>query len=196
MALPITTYGPEVFERMVLAVERVKQRLIRASLALAEANIPYAITGGNAVAAWVATIDAGAVRNTADVDIIIERADFERAKAAIERVGFTHRHVAGLDVFIDKDGTARDGVHLLFAGEFVKPDDVLPVPSPGESVAFSDTRFVDLFPLVRYKLVSYRRKDQVHLSDMIELGLIDQSWLPRLPTELADRLRFLLDNPE
>jgi hypothetical protein len=31
---------------------------------------------------------------------------------------------------------------------------------------------------------------------MIDVGLVDQKWLPRLPAELATRLKELLDNPE
>jgi len=46
------------------------------------------------------------------------------------------------------------------------------------------------------KLTSYRRKDQVHLLAMIDVGLIDASWVGRLPAELAGRLQELLDNPD
>ena len=52
-----------VFERMFRAVELVKQRLDRTCIALRNAGIPHAVIGGNAVAAWVATIDDG-IRNT------------------------------------------------------------------------------------------------------------------------------------
>lgn len=45
------------------------------------------------------------------------------------------------------------------------------------------------------KLNSYRLKDKVHLLDMIEVGLIDESWLSRFPQVLSDRLRELLENP-
>jgi hypothetical protein len=31
---------------------------------------------------------------------------------------------------------------------------------------------------------------------MIEVGLLDGSWLARLPAQLAPRLKELLDNPE
>ncbi|MFM7562039.1 MAG: hypothetical protein ACKO81_03275 [Planctomycetota bacterium] len=59
----------DVFERMFWAVKLVQERLNRACEALASALIPYAKIGGNAVAAWVATIDEGAVRNTPEVDL-------------------------------------------------------------------------------------------------------------------------------
>jgi hypothetical protein len=46
------------------------------------------------------------------------------------------------------------------------------------------------------KLTSFRRKDQVHLFDMIGVGLIDTTWPARFPPPLAVRLQELLDNPE
>lgn len=44
----------DVFERMFRAVELVQERLNRACRALREANVPHAVIGGNAVAAWMA----------------------------------------------------------------------------------------------------------------------------------------------
>ena len=42
----------------------------------------------------------------------------------MERAGFVYRHVKGIDMFLDGPGTkARDAVHVLFAGEKVRPDD-------------------------------------------------------------------------
>jgi hypothetical protein len=46
------------------------------------------------------------------------------------------------------------------------------------------------------KLMSNRRKDQVHLLDMIGVALIDRSWLTKVPPELESRLRHILDTPD
>ena len=46
------------------------------------------------------------------------------------------------------------------------------------------------------KLTSFRRKDQVHLLDMISVNLIDETWPDRFPNELAARLQELLDDPD
>ena len=46
------------------------------------------------------------------------------------------------------------------------------------------------------KLIGFRDKDRVHVRDMIGVGLIDESWLPKLPSELAERLQELLDDPD
>src|SRR5271157_3511844 len=61
---PDLTVGEVSLERMVRAVEKVRIRLLRAATALEQAKVPYAVVGGNAVAAWVSRVDESAVRNT------------------------------------------------------------------------------------------------------------------------------------
>ena len=80
--------APVSWERMIRAVERVRERLSRATAALQRAGIPYAVIGGNAV------------------------------------------------------------------------------------------------------------KDRTHLRDLIDVGLLDDTWCERLPPELSDRLRRLLEDPD
>src|SRR6476469_4289721 len=89
------------WERMLRAVERVRDRLRRAAAALDEAGIPSAVAGGNAVAAWGSRVDEAAVRNTQDVDLLLSRADLGRAKTALGTAGFVYRHVRGVDMFLD-----------------------------------------------------------------------------------------------
>lgn len=62
--MSLQIYGPVSCERMVRAVEKVCERLLRATGALEKAGIPYAVIGGNAVAARVSRVDESAVRNT------------------------------------------------------------------------------------------------------------------------------------
>ncbi|HEX5245084.1 MAG TPA: hypothetical protein VFW23_17630 [Tepidisphaeraceae bacterium] len=182
---------------MVLAVERVRDRLMRATSALEHASVPYAVAGGNAVAAWVATIDASAVRTTQDVDILLRRADLDAAARALESAGFIRRPVAGIDLFLDgPDAKPRDAVHVVIANEKVRPDHALAAPDVSEFQKPAGFRVISLDALVRMKLTSFRRKDQVHLLDMLEVGLIDPSWLNRLPPDLAARLQQLIDTPE
>lgn len=186
-----------LMERMVNAVERVRDRMHRAARALEQAKIPYSVIGGNAVAAHVSRIDESAVRNTQDVDILLRRSDLEAAKVALTEAGFVYRHVKGIDMFLDgPKAKARDAVHVIFAGEKVRSGDPAPAPEISESEATPFYRVVGLEPLVRMKLTSFRLKDRVHILDMIDVGLIDETWLPRLPAELASRLKELLDNPE
>src|SRR5476651_1736188 len=93
--------GPFSLQRMVRAVEKVRERMLRAAKALEQAGIPYAVVGGNAVAAWVTRVDEAAVRNTQDVDILIRRSDLDAAKVALHAVGFVYRHAASIDMFLD-----------------------------------------------------------------------------------------------
>jgi hypothetical protein len=83
-----TLLPPVSLDRMVRAVEKVKQRLLRACAVLNQAKIPFAVVGGNAVAAWVSRVDEAAVRNTQDVDILVRREDFDEIKLAFEEAGF------------------------------------------------------------------------------------------------------------
>jgi len=185
------------WDRMIAAVEAVKERMLRAAGALEQAGIPYAVAGGNAVAAWVSRVDQAAVRNTQDVDILVRRADFEAVKAALESAGFRHRHVASIDCFLDQGSDkVRDAVHLLYADEKVRQEYPLPSPGVDDVDRTGGYRIVSFEGLLRIKFNSYRLKDRVHLLDMIEVGLLDKSWLTRLIPEHAVKLQELLDNPD
>jgi hypothetical protein len=188
--------GEVSWERMIRAVEAVRERLMRATGALERHHVPYAVIGGNAVASWVSRVDQAAVRNTQDVDIVLRRSDLEAAKTALGDEGFIYKHSAGVDMFLDgPNAKARDAVHVIFAGVKVRPEYVLPVPDVTESEFSGGFHVLSLEPLVRMKLTSFRPKDQMHLLDFLEVGLIDQSWMPRLPDELAQRLQVILDMP-
>jgi hypothetical protein len=144
--------------------------------------------GGKTVQIWVAQIDEAAARNTRDVDILLRRQDLPLARAALEQAGFTYRHAASVTMFLDgENATARDALYIVFADEKVRPDYVEPSPSVDESTQVKDFRALNLDALVRMKLTSYRDKDRTHLRDMLEVGLIDASWLPRFQTELRQR---------
>jgi hypothetical protein len=188
---------PFSLDRMVRAVEKVRERLLRAVRALEADGIPYAVSGGNAVAAWVARVDEAAVRNTQDVDLLIRRSDLPRVTAALESVGFVLRHVAGIDMFLDgPDAKARDAVHLVYAGEKVRSEYLHAAPeleNVDDSGAF---QVLTLESLVKMKLTSFRDKDRTHLRDMLDVGLIDESWCARLPADLAARLKTLIDTPD
>ncbi|HEX4413523.1 MAG TPA: hypothetical protein VH107_07820 [Lacipirellulaceae bacterium] len=182
---------------MIRAVEKVRARLDRAVAALDAAGIPYGVAGGNAVAAWVSRADEAAVRNTQDVVILLRRADLERTKSALGAAGFVFRHVKSVDVFLDEtNAKARDAIHIIFAKEKVSTEYVTESPDVTEVDTTGPFHVVDLEPLVRMKLTSYRLKDQVHLLDMINVGLIDATWPARFTEQLASRLQLLLDNPE
>src|SRR5437763_4803037 len=178
----------DILDRMEQAVAKVRERLLRATAALNQAGVPYAVVGGNAVASWVATVDEGAVRNTRDVDLLVRRSDLPAITAALERAGFVRDEL--LDVIMFRDGPAgkpSEAVHLLFAGEKTRPDHLLPAPEIQTVQDPANFPVMALESLLLMKLMSNRRKDQVHIQDLIGVGLLDRSWLTSLPPELADR---------
>ncbi len=191
--------GPIIsgWERVAREVEKVRLRLLRASEALEQSEIAYAVIGGNAVAEWVGRIDPAAVRNTQDVDILIRRSDLERVKTALSAAGFQYRHSAGIDMFLDGAGAkARDAVHIIFANEKVRPEYTETTPDVADAEPGLSFQTISLSALVRMKLTSFRDKDRTHVRDMIDVGLVDASWLDRLPAELTEKLRLLLANPD
>lgn len=195
--------APVSWARMIRAAERVRERLRRATAALITSRIPYAVAGDAAGAAWVSRVDEAAVRNTRDVDIVLRRADLPAAAAALAKAGFIYRRVAslgqpgGLEMFLDGPGASpRDAVHVVLAGEKVRPDSPLPTPDVSEAGPGDGFSLLNLEALVAMKLSAFRDKDRTHLRDLIELGLVDGSWLGRVPPAVRGRLEELLRNPE
>jgi hypothetical protein len=192
MALVLKDFS---WERMIAAVEDVRERARRATAALQKAGIAHVVVGGNAVAAWVARVDKEAVRNTKDVDLLIRRDDLQKVIDALQAVGFVHQYVNGIDLFLDgPQGSVRSAIHIIFANEKVRHDDPGPNPDVSESEPGPEFPVPTLEALVRMKLTSFRLKDKVHLQDMLEVGLIDDGWCANLSPELASRLKQVMES--
>jgi hypothetical protein len=183
-----------VWERYLMALDEVTDRLERITRALEEAAVPYALVGGQAVALWVASREPAAVRTTKDVDILIRRDDLPRARAAAATVGLDYFELMGIGMFLERqDPNPRKAVHLIWAGEKVRPEYVLPSPSIDERLALEPGRQVISLPgLVRMKLLANRDQDRLHLRDLIEVNLAGRELLADLPPELAKGLDSLL----
>lgn len=193
----VALHQHDLLDRMEAAVENVRQRMVRASQCLQAAGIPHAIVGGNAVAAWVATVDPSAARNTQDVDILARREDFPRLAAALSAAGFIHERVLGVDVFLDgPEALPSQAVQLVWAGHKVRDHYVEPAPNPGARHSLGGLEMLNLEDLVRMKLTSFRLRDRVHLQDLIGVGLVTADWPGRFHPVLADRLREILANPD
>lgn len=177
-----------------MALDKITERLQRITGALEVASVPYALAGGQAVALWVATKDPAAVRTTKDVDILVNRRDLPSARAAALGAGMDYFEVMGVGMFLDRDDpNPRRAVHLIWAGEKVRPEYALPSPTIEERQTLGSRRqAVSLAGLVRMKLMANRDQDRVHLRDMIDVGLVDRNFLAGLPSELASRLDALL----
>ena len=194
-------YLPELrhdtLERMVRAVELVHERLLRSTGALERAGIPYAVAGGSAVKVWVARVDESAVRQTPDVDVIVSGRDYEHAKATLERRGFIRRPAQRGKLFVESmDDPDRKAVRVYRDGEKVRGGDALPVPDVAESEPGREFRILSLEALVRMELTAFRTVNAVHVRDLIDVGLVDPSWVARLPAPLNDRLQHLFDTPD
>lgn len=172
-----------------MAVEHVERLLQQVTGVLSAAGIDYAIVGGNAVAAWVATVDDGAVRATKDVDLLLRRGDFNRATAALEPAGLVAIEVLGVPMFVDREKpNPKTGCHVLYANEKVRESDRHPAPDVQQSAqSAAGYRVLNLRELVAMKLQAYRLIDRVHLLDLKQLGLVDSDILEWLASDLRQR---------
>ena len=179
------------FKAYVMAVERVEQRLRKVTTALNDAGIRYAVIGGNAVAVWVAKIDPAATRTTVDVDLLVDQSELERITEVLEGgLGFKRHDLRRMVLFVDpEEPSRRSGVHLVWAGQKVRPSYAHPAPLVDESV-FDPQGFwaLNLSALVRMKLTSLRDIDRVHIADMLRVGLVDDGVRADLPPDLLPRL--------
>jgi len=140
--------------------------------------------------------DEAAIRGTNHVDVLIPRTDMPAARAALEADGFIYAETLDVPMFIDgPKGGARDAVHVLFAGEIVKPGDLAPSVDVTDSERGPEFQILTLEALLRMKLISCRDKDRTHIRDLWEVGLIDPAWTARFPPELAVRLQHIFDTP-
>lgn len=173
-----------------MAVERVEQRLRKVTAALDAAGIRYAVIGGNAVAVWVAKADPGATRTTKDVDLLVDRADLDRITTVFDQLGFRREDSRTLTFFVDPDEPSRrSGVHLVWAGERVRPSYAHATPSLENAIRDPAGFFVLNLPaLIRMKLTSFRDIDRVHIADLLDVELIDDHIRAALPPDLRERL--------
>jgi hypothetical protein len=182
----VPLYVNTFFEKRV---EQLFDLAARVESAFAAASLDYRVVGGLATYLYVEDALPDAGRLTRDIDIAVRREDIARIAAAVEPYGLYHRHVAGIDMLVQADEpTARRAVHLIFTGEKVRPEYADTVPDFGDCPRIKGIRLVPLADLVRMKLTSFRLKDQTHLKDIEEAGLITPAIEAGLPESLRTRL--------
>jgi hypothetical protein len=168
------------------ALDQIIDVAKRFSAVLEAAGIPCSVVGGLAVFLHVDRIDPLAARLSRDVDVVIGRQNLDAIKAAVEPRGFTYRHVAGVDMFLDsKNPGARSAVHAIFVGEKVRPEDLESVPGAEPVRSQEGILIAPVADLVHMKLTSFRLKDKVHIQDLDGVGLIT----PEIEAGLSDPLR-------
>jgi hypothetical protein len=172
--------------------ERVEQLFDLAEVVerlFSSAGIEYRIVGGLAVYLYVEEAEPDAGRLTRDIDIAVRREDLDRIAEAAKPFGMALRHVAGVDMLVRQDQpSARRAVHLVFSGEKVRREYVAATPALGPAKVVRGFPLIPLADLVRMKLTSFRAKDEAHIKDLDEAGLLTPDIEATLPAELAERL--------
>lgn len=185
----MSTYVNSYFEKRVDQLLDLAQLIERA---FASASIDYRVVGGLATYLYVEQAAPEAGRLTRDIDVAVRRADMQRIRDAVEPLGLTHRHSAGLDMLVQAANvSARSAVHLIFADEKVREDYVQATPELGSYRSVQGLRLIPLQDLIGMKLTSFRAKDEAHLKDLDEAGLITPEIEECLLPVLRERLRQL-----
>jgi hypothetical protein len=153
------------------------------------AGLEYRIVGGLAAYLYLEERQPDAGRLTKDIDIAVRREDLERIAKAAEPFGLQHTDAAGVDMLM-QPGTplARRRVHLIFAGEKVRPECPEPTPELGPCRTIKGLRLIPLTDLVRMKLTSFRAIDEAHLKDLDQAGVITAEIEAGLSPVLVERL--------
>lgn len=186
----------ELLDAAEQQMESLRAKAVSVSQALAAAGVPHAVIGGMAVLGHMRRVDRTAYHTTRDLDVLVNRSDLDRAAEALKPLGFRFRKVMGIPAFIPPRDAGvksrfREGVHLIWAGEKVRPDDLAAAPSLEEAptvLAPDGYACLDVGLLLRMKLTSFRLKDQVHVQDLLEWRLISKKIEADLPPELRERL--------
>jgi hypothetical protein len=179
-----------LFEERVFELIGTLQEL---SLPLEQAGVPHELVGGLAVFLHVENADSTHSSLTRDIDIMIRRDDLPRVVAIAKNYGFRFRHSAGMDMLLfGETNSARNAIHLLYAGEKVKATQLETHPriNPVRAGLHGQTFWViPVLDLLRMKLSSYRDKDRVHVRGMDAAGLITRDVENGLSEALMARLR-------
>jgi hypothetical protein len=149
----------------------------RVETAFSCAGLEYRVVGGLATYLYVEEMEPDAGRLTKDIDIAVRREDLEAIAKAVEPFGLHYRHAAGVDMLVQAaEPSTRRAVHLE------------PTPELGPCRTIQGVRLIPLVDLVRMKLTSFRAKDEAHLKDLDEAGLITAELETKLSTVLRERL--------
>ena len=183
----MATYVNSFFET------RVEQLFTLADVverAFASAGLDYRVVGGLAAYLYVEEREPDAGRLTKDIDITVRRTDLDAIAKAVEPFGLQYRHVAGVDMLVQKgQPSARRAVHMIFSGEKVREEYTDTVPEMGRFRTLKGVRLIPVEDLLRLKLTSYRLKDEMHVKDLDEAGVITSEIEASLSPLQLERLR-------
>ncbi|MCW8131872.1 MAG: nucleotidyltransferase family protein [Planctomycetota bacterium] len=174
-------------------MQELKEKARSVSQALSGSGVSHAVIGGLALAAHLAKASKLAERNTQDLDILLNREDLEKAKEALDPLGYRFRRVMKLHAFMPKRRGAHfvEGVHVIWAGEKVRDEYLHPAPALGPAAMAPEPDgvcYLSLTGLLTMKLTSFRHKDITHVQDLLYWKLITKKVEAALPPDLRERL--------
>lgn len=131
------------------------------------------------------------------MDLLVRHSDLPAIVTALQAVGFEYLDNSFNDVTGGGlERTQRIAIHLVYCASKYQPDNVQPAPEIDAVDDRENFHVQKLDSLVEMKLVANRTIDKVHLRDLIDVGLIDASWLSKHPPSLAERLKYILETPD
>lgn len=172
---------------------------------MTQAKVAFEVIGGMAVNAHLVSSHQGSrAFVTRDIGLLVERNDLPAIVQAAEAAGYTARKIIGGHMLIKPGQQPAEAVHLVFAGERSRSDNLLPHPAvraEHKELFGVVAPVAALSDLVRMKLNSYRAKDLVHLQTLDACGLISAEVERELPAILKARLgnarqQFAAEEPD
>lgn len=174
----------------------VQKRQSTIVASLLKQNIAFALSGSNATYLWIENTDSSAVRLFRNIEFIINREDIEAVILALAAVELKADQRGDCVVFrspTTKRERTSDRSYL--SGELVENSDVR-IPELKTIAFLRGVPVIELETLVQFQLRRHKLDDRVDVRDLIDVGLVDQTWTSKLPPELAPRLQELLDTPD
>ena len=151
------------------------QAAARIGEALSQGGVPYAVIGGLAVQAntWEAGADVAHARS--NVDLLLNRADIEKAKSVLGGLGY---HLELLSELLrNRTPDALRYVRAVLAGELFSPGSFDEAPLLSQATTYRSAlgfQCLRVAPLLGMKLSAYRNVDKVHVQDMLEAGVVSR----------------------
>ena len=162
---------------------------------LNSAGIPHEVVGGLAVLIYVEEANPEHTALTSHVDLMVHRSDLERIKEAGAKDGFRFDQGAKGDRLIyGPDEREKYAVRFVFSGEKIGPmqqDSNPPIDPVVKVVHEKEVLVIPILDLIRMKLNSYRRVDQVHVKTLEAADLVTGDVENTLTAELAARLKYI-----
>ena len=185
-----------MFERMFEAQRILRDRQAAIVELLRKREISFALFASNATFVWIESVDESAVRLYRNIDFIIQRGDSGLVSSTLKEIDLTAEIQEDHILFLNNHAqSVRYSDRAFFASERLFKYNAT-IPSLGAVVVIHDVPVISLSELVKFQLERYKLDDKVDLRDLMDVGLVDQSWTSKLPPELAGRLQTILDTPE